>query len=115
VEVIVNGRSAAYLDVDADNEIHKLSFDVPIEQSSWVAIRQFPQLHTNVVRVLVNNRPIRASKRSAEWCIGVIEQLWRSKSDAISKDEVPAAKQAFEEAKEVYRRIARECTAARLR
>lgn len=114
VEVVVNGNVVARATVPANDAIHRLSFEVPIEQSSWVAIRQFPQLHTNPIRVLVADRPIRASRRSAEWCIGVIEQLWRTRAGKISEAERPAAKQAFEEAKEIYRRIARECTAARL-
>ena len=32
---------------------------------------------TRPVNVIVGNKPIRASKQSAQWCIGVIEQLWK--------------------------------------
>ena len=46
------------------------SSTVPIERSSWVALRHFPQMHTNPVEVLVGGRPIRASRRSALWCSG---------------------------------------------
>ena len=56
-------------------EAHLL-FDVPFERSSWVALRQFPPLHTNPVDVRVGGAPIRASRRSALWCVGVIDQLW---------------------------------------
>jgi hypothetical protein len=115
VEVIVNGKVVDYAKVQADDQVHELKFNVMIEQSSWVAIRQFPQLHTNPIRVLTADRPIRASRRSAQWCLGVIEQLWRSKSNAIAKEEVAAAERAFEEAKEFYRRTARECAAEQLR
>jgi hypothetical protein len=87
---------------------------VPIERSSWVAIRQFPQLHTNPIRVLVAGKPIRASRRSAEWCVAVIEQLWKNRAAAISEGERPAAEQAYEVAKKFYRRIAAESRAAQL-
>ena len=54
-----------------------MSFDVNIDKSSWVALRHFPQMHTNPVNVIVGGKPIRASRDSAKWCIGVIEQLWK--------------------------------------
>lgn len=115
VEVVVNGEVVARQNVAADDQLHKLTFSVPIEQSSWVAVRQFPQLHTNPIRVLVGDRPIRASHRSAEWCIAVIEQLWRTRAMKIAEAERPAAEQAFEEAKALYRRIAAESRAEQLR
>ena len=68
-------RRVAGKDVPADDKIHDLSFDVPIERSSWVALRHFPQMHTNPVNVRVAGKPIRASRQSALWCVGCIEQL----------------------------------------
>ena len=65
VELVVNGRVVAKSDVPADDQVHDLHFSVSIERSSWVALRHFPQLHTNPVDVLVGGRPIRASRRSA--------------------------------------------------
>ena len=62
VEVVVNGRVAASREVPADGREHAVEFTVPIERSSWVALRQFPQLHTNPVNVLVAGKPIRASR-----------------------------------------------------
>src|SRR5688572_28024220 len=49
VELVVNGRGVAHRDVPADGQVHGLQFRVPIEGSSWVALRHFPQLHTNPV------------------------------------------------------------------
>ncbi|MBX9626217.1 MAG: CehA/McbA family metallohydrolase, partial [Gemmataceae bacterium] len=77
VELIVNGQVAATKDVPADDQEHTITFDVPVERSSWVALRHFPQLHTNPVPVIVGGKPIRASRESAKWCVGVIEQLWK--------------------------------------
>ena len=92
----------------ADDAVHELSIAVPIDQSSWVALRQFPQMHTNPVEVIVAGRPIRASRRSALWCIGVIEQLWRARGRGIAPGERDAARAAFDHAIEQYRRIAAE-------
>jgi hypothetical protein len=112
VELVVNGRVVATREVPADDKIHDLQFTVPIEHSSWVALRQFPQLHTNPVDVLVEGRPIRASRRSALWCIAAVEQLWKTRGRSISPAEGDDAHKAFDHAIEVYRRIASEVSSA---
>jgi hypothetical protein len=108
VEIIVNGRVAASRDVPADDREHDLAFEVRIDRSSWVALRQYPQLHTNPVNVIVDGKPIRASRKSARWCIGVIEQLWRVRGQGILASERDEAKKTFDWAIEEYRRIAAE-------
>jgi hypothetical protein len=108
VEVIVNGRVAASREVPADGREHGVEFLVPIERSSWIALRQFPQLHTNPVNVLVAARPIRASRKSALWALACIDQLWRVRAHRISVTERAQAEQAYEEARAIYRRIAAE-------
>jgi len=108
VELIVNGNVVASKDVPADDKIHDVNFNVPIERSSWVALRHFPQMHTNPVTVRVARQPIRASKESALWCADCIEQLWRARGKAIRADEREAAHATFLKAVEVYRKIAAE-------
>ncbi len=108
VEVIVNGQAVAAKDVPADDRAHDLSFDVAIDKSSWVALRHFPQMHTNPVNVLVAGKPIRASRQSALWCIGTIEQLWRARGRGIAAHEREEANKTFLKAIEQYRQIARE-------
>jgi len=108
VELVVNGRAVATRDVPADDQVHELAFRIPIEQSSWVALRHFPQLHTNPIDVLVGGQPIRASRRSALWCLAVVEQLWESRGRTISSSERDEARKAFDRAAQVYRRIASE-------
>ncbi|HXD85783.1 MAG TPA: CehA/McbA family metallohydrolase [Urbifossiella sp.] len=113
LELIVNGQVVASKEVSADDQEHDLSFDVPIARSSWVALRQFPQMHTNAVPVLVGGKPIRASRASAKWCIGVIEKLWdvRGKpgpGPRIAADERPEAEKTFHKALDMYRKIADE-------
>jgi EF hand len=113
VELVVNGKAVAAKDVPADDQVHELTFDVPIERSSWVALRHFPQMHTNPVNVLVGGKPIRASRASAQWCIGTIEQLWRIRGQPgmgprIAENERAEAERTFQKAIEDYKKIAAE-------
>jgi hypothetical protein len=98
VELIVNGQVAGSKVVACDGELHELEFDVEITQSSWVALRQFPQLHTNPVNVIVNGKPIRASRQSAQWCIEMTKLLWENRQRSIAVQERPAAATAFDNA-----------------
>jgi hypothetical protein len=113
VELIVNGQVAATKDVPADDKMHDIEFDVAIAKSSWVALRHFPQMHTNAVPVLVDGKPIRASRASAKWCIGMIEQLWKQRGAGIKADERKDAGTAFQKALEIYRKIVEESDADR--
>lgn len=111
VELIVNGVPVAMREVPADDQVHEITFSADIARSSWVAVRQFPQLHTNPVNVIVADKPIRASRRSAQWCLACIEQLWRVREKNIALAEREDARRAYEAAKEIYRRIASEAEA----
>jgi hypothetical protein len=108
VELVVNGVAVASQDVAADDKEHEITFEVPIERSSWVALRHTPQMHTNPVNVLVGGKPIRASRQSALWCVGVIEQLWRVRKSDIAAHERDEANRTFLQAIEKYRQIAAE-------
>lgn len=113
VEVVVNGRVVASREVTADGREHAVDFSVPIERSSWVAVRQFPQLHTNPVNVVVAGQPIRASRKSAQWALACIDQLWRMRARRIGPGQRADAEKAYEEAREIYRRIQAESPADR--
>ena len=106
VEIVVNGRAVASRKVPADGKTHDLKFQIPIAHSSWVALRHFPQLHTNPVNVLVADKPIRASRESARWCEEVIKLLWRNRERVIAESERDEARRTFEKAKAAYRTIA---------
>jgi hypothetical protein len=108
LELVVNGQVVQSKDVPADDAPHDVSFDLQVERSSWVAIRHFPQMHTNPVTVLVAGKPIRASRASAQWCVGVIEQLWRVRGPGIKEDERAEAEKTFQKALAIYRKIAAE-------
>ena len=109
VEIVVNGRVAASARVAADGREHDLEFTVPIERSSWVALRHFPQLHTNPVTVLVADQPLRISRSSARWCAETIEQLWDRRHQLIAEPERAAAHAAYQRALERFRQIASQC------
>ena len=106
VDLIVNGRVAETKVVPADDKVHELQFKTKIDRSSWVALRSFPQLHTNPVNVIVSGKPIRASADSAKWCVGVIEQLWRVREKDIRPGERAEAKKTFDKAIGMYKAIA---------
>jgi hypothetical protein len=111
VEVIVNGRCVASKEVIADGSEQVVTFRVPIKDSSWVCLRILPSSHTNPVWVLVGDKPVRTSKRSAQWCEKAIAKCWDEKKKRIRKQEQPEARAAFEEAAARYRRIESECSA----
>lgn len=108
IEVIVNGYPVAKKEIDADGTTQDISFDVPIERSSWVALRLFPNAHTNPVFVLIGDKPIRASRRSAEWCLRGVDQCWEQKQPTYAAAEKDAAMRAYEHARAVYRQIVSE-------
>jgi hypothetical protein len=104
VEVIVNGYPVARREIDADGSVQSLSFDVDLAISSWVAVRIFPSVHTNPVYVLVGDKPIRASRRSADWCVKAVETCWNAKRNQIREAERADAERAYDEAAALYRR-----------
>ena len=105
LELIVNGKVVASKPVTADGVLREVTFDVPIERSSWIAARILPSAHTNPVFALVDGKPIRASRRSAEWCLTAVNQCWTQKAPAIRPSERAAARAAYDHAREVYKRL----------
>jgi hypothetical protein len=111
VELIVNGEPVARKNIVADGSINDVAFDVQIERSSWIAVRILPTSHTNPVFIAVGGKPIRASRKSAEWCLKAVDQCWSQKSPKISEKERPDAEKAYEHARQVYRRVLAETDA----
>ena len=91
VELIVNGYPVARKEIDADGSVADIEFDYQLERSSWVAVRIFPSSHTNPIFVEVDGKPIRASKRSAQWCLDAVDTCWKSKKSQIRAHEVDDA------------------------
>jgi hypothetical protein len=103
VELVLNGQVAARQTIVADGTVHDLRFEVPLRASSWLAVRIFPSSHTNPVFAIVDGQPIRASRRSAEWCLAAVNQCWTQKAPKIAPAELEAARAAYEHARAVYR------------
>jgi hypothetical protein len=110
VQLVVNGDVVATRTVPADGQLRDVAFDVSIDRSSWIAARILPSSHTNPVFVLVGDKPIRASRRSAEWCLTAVSQCWTQKAPAIRTSELSEARAAYDHAREVYRRLLAEST-----
>ena len=105
VELIVNGYPAATKSMPADGSIREIEFEVELQESSWVALRAFPHAHTNPIFVVVDGKPIRASKASAEWCLRSVDQCWLMKRDTYAVEEQDAARAAYDHARKEYARI----------
>jgi hypothetical protein len=105
IEAVVNGRPVANARVLADGVLRDVAFDVPVDRSSWIALRILGSAHTNPMFVLVADRPIRASKQSAEWCLKAVDQCWSQKSGRMRGPEREAGRRAYDHARERYRKI----------
>lgn len=108
LELIVDGYPVERKEILCDGRDQAVTFDWKPERSCWVALRIFPSSHTNPVFVEVDGKPIRASKRSAEWCRKAVDVCWEKKSPQIRSSEQEAAKKAYDVAREAYDRIAKE-------
>jgi len=109
VELVMNGKPIARKEILADGTIQDVSFDALVERSSWLAVRILGSSHTNPIFVLVDGKPIRASRQSAEWCLAGVNQCWTQKAPKISKAELPDAQAAYDHAREVYTKLIAEC------
>ena len=109
VEFVVNGKPTGRQNIVADGRIRDIAFDVPVERSSWVAVRILGSSHSNPIFILVDGKPIRASRQSAQWCLAAVDQCWTQKAPKISKAELPDAQAAYDHAREVYTQLVAEC------
>jgi hypothetical protein len=125
IEIVCNGRIVARLDTSAlPLKPVTLSFELPVNQSSWICARRMNsdghQSHTAPVYVTVDNKPVRASAEDAEyfatWIENILENIndggsWRS---YFSKD-IAKVHTRYRKAAGLYKNIARECQAERSR
>jgi hypothetical protein len=104
VELIVNGEAVDTTEITANGEVSDIKFNYKINKSGWVALRIFPSSHSNPVFVTVDNKPV-IEKKSAEWCLATLNQCWKMKEPNIRVEEKKAAEEAYEKARNVYRKI----------
>ncbi len=105
VELVVNGHVVETKEIEADGSVQSLTFDFTPARSSWVAVRVLASSHTNPIFVEVDDKPIRASRRSALWCLDAVDVCWDSKKGQTREHEQAAAKAAYDKAKDAYRQI----------
>jgi hypothetical protein len=105
VEVVVNGRAVARRTVVADGTVQSLELEAPVDRSSWIAARILPSAHTNPIFVLVGGKPVRASARSAQWCLDAVGQCWSQKKARTNAADLEAARAGYEHARQIYRRL----------
>ncbi len=105
LELVVNGIAVDSTEITADGGIEGVSFDLPIKKSCWVALRVYPSAHTNPIFVKVGGKPIRASRKSAQWCLDSVDQCWKKKEPAIRAEERDDARKAYDVARSAYKRI----------
>ena len=102
VELVINGEVAERREIEADGQVKELSWDVELKQSSWIAVRILPSVHTNPIFVVVGDQPIRANRRSAQWCRDAVDVCWERKRNQIRESEREAASAAYQKAREIY-------------
>ncbi len=109
IELIVNGRPVDAKSLRAGGTVSEVVFDAPdLPRSSWVAVRIHPHAHTNPLYVMIDEKPIRASRNSARWCLAGVDQCWKEMSSTYAAAEMEQAKADYEHARQVYRRIIEE-------
>jgi hypothetical protein len=60
--------------------------------------------------VIVGDKPIRASKHSAQWCLAGVEQCWKMKEKTYRKDELKQAMEDYATARATYSKVLEECS-----
>ena len=108
VELVVNGFPVAKQSLVADGALRDLTFEATVERSSWLAVRILPSSHTNPIWVLVAGKPVRASRRSAEWCRKGVDECWSQKERFIKREEQAQAKADYDHARRTYERLIHE-------
>ena len=70
-----------------------------------MAVRILPSVHTNPIWVTVDNKPLRASRRSAEWCRKAVDVCWNAKAGRIREGDKAAARAGYDEAARIYDQV----------
>jgi hypothetical protein len=109
LDLVVNGIQVESKQIPADGTLQDVSFDVKIDRSSWVALRIFQTSHSNPIFAIVGDKPIRASRKSVQWCLSGVDKCWQQKQRTYKPAEMEDAKSAYEHAKEVYKKLLAEC------
>ena len=102
VELVVNGYPVAKQELKSDGSKTTVKFKHRIRESCWVAMRVFPNAHTNPIYITVKDQSILGPTDSIRWCLAGVEQCWKSKQSVYAVDEQADAEAAYEHARKVY-------------
>ena len=102
VELVVNGYPRQSKVITADGTLREIALQTVLQKSSWVALRILPSSHTNPIFVHIDQRPVR-QRKSLEWCLKSVDQLWSQKRRFIQNSEMAQAISAYEHARKTYR------------
>jgi len=78
VDFIRHGVVVDRREIEADGKTQSTTAEIDIPESSWVAVRILPSVHTNPIWVTVADQPIRVP-RSAKWCQKAVDICWEAK------------------------------------
>ncbi|TDE09708.1 hypothetical protein E1269_13880 [Jiangella asiatica] len=109
VELVLNGVAVVRWEIVADGTEHEVALEIGLERSSWIALRILPSVHTQPIFVEIGGRPVRASRRSAQWLHDSVDALWKAKSGFIRDSERTAAREAYDAARAAYLARRDEC------
>lgn len=109
LELVVNGQTVASQEIHADGSEHEITFDIALELSSWIALRILRSVHTQPIFLELARKPIRTSRRSAQWLHDSVDSLWNAKAGFIRPTERTAAQDAYKAAKAAYLARREEC------
>lgn len=101
VEIVRNGVVVDRREIEADGTTSAITAEIDIPESSWVAVRILPSVHTNPIWVQVGDQPVRVAS-SREWCRKAVDICWDAKQKAIRDSERPAAEAAYQKARAYY-------------
>ncbi|MFT4639148.1 MAG: hypothetical protein ACI8T1_002472 [Verrucomicrobiales bacterium] len=110
VELLVDGVPREAKIITADGDMQELTLETKMTKSGWVAMRILPSSHTNPIFVHIAEKPVR-SKKSLEWCLKSVDQLWSQKERFIAPKEMQEALDAYEHARKTYRQRIAEASA----
>jgi hypothetical protein len=68
-------------------------------------VRILPSSHTNPVWVAVDSKPVRASKKSAQWLHDAVDVCYRSKVNRVRLEERGEMERAYDFARQTYTRL----------
>jgi hypothetical protein len=102
VELIVNGYAVQKQEIVADGLERPVAFTYQVPHSSWIALRITASAHTNPIYVMVGDKPIRSSRRSAQWCRAAVDKCWSMKEPRIRDEDREAAVAAYDHARKTY-------------